>query len=319
MLISNPLENSLFLPVALVLATLLFCGFVGVYFGQHLTKNLDLRKQLFLRWFSWLLISIVGMASIFCGSIFLSALVIVVSLICSLEYAKIAGLEPLQRVVLLLSAVMVPASVLMNADNLSTASTLSIVAMAAVSLLRSSNFTSIALAGMGIIYIPVLASYAILLHGLPDNGAGFLLAVLTASAFANIFAFIFGKFFKGPKLAPEISPNKTWSGVWGSVLGAYFGFTAIHLAKMIGTGAPFSVIAHSGSEPFLSGLTALLLVPVVVAIMGIFGDLFESSLKRNFGVKDAGRWLPGFGGALDRVDGLLFVLPCVYYLMLFIH
>jgi phosphatidate cytidylyltransferase len=99
------------------------------------------------------------------------------------------------------------------------------------------------------------------------------------------------------KLAPSISPNKTWEGLAG-------GF----LASVIFALFPVSVIA-----PWSVG--DALLLGVVVGIAAPFGDLCESLLKRDLGVKDLGGLLPGHGGILDRFDAILFALPAVYYLV----
>jgi phosphatidate cytidylyltransferase len=112
----------------------------------------------------------------------------------------------------------------------------------------------------------------------------FLFAVVWAT---DIAAYFTGKALGGPKLAPSISPGKTWSGaVGGAVAGVAGGLAA---AKASGTGVTGMLAA-----------TALLLTVVSQA-----GDLFESAVKRRFGVKDSSHIIPGHGGLMDRVDGLV--------------
>ncbi|MFQ5878937.1 MAG: phosphatidate cytidylyltransferase, partial [Dehalococcoidia bacterium] len=111
-------------------------------------------------------------------------------------------------------------------------------------------------------------------------------------------AFSCGKLFGRRQLAPRLSPNKTWAGVGGNFLGVYAAFAIMGFAL---PDIPLWVQA---------------LLPAVVAAAAVAGDLFESLLKRSFHVKDAGGWLPGFGGLLDRIDSLLFVLPVAYYFVL---
>jgi phosphatidate cytidylyltransferase len=115
-------------------------------------------------------------------------------------------------------------------------------------------------------------------------------------AFSDVGAFCLGKAVGGPKLAPHLSPNKTWGGVLGNILGA---------------GLALALVAFA--LPGLS-LWQLCLLALAIGLGSVWGDLLESLLKRQRGVKDAGHLLPGFGGLLDRIDSLLLVAPLVYYL-----
>ena len=121
-----------------------------------------------------------------------------------------------------------------------------------------------------------------------DEPWGFaaILFLVAAVAATDVAAFFAGRTLGGPKLAPAISPNKTWSGFIG-------GITAAAL-----TGA---VAAHLfGGNPMTLALTGLAL-----GVIAQGGDLAESALKRRFGVKDASNLIPGHGGFMDRVDGLI--------------
>jgi phosphatidate cytidylyltransferase len=103
----------------------------------------------------------------------------------------------------------------------------------------------------------------------------------------DIFAYFAGRAIGGPKLAPRISPNKTWAGLAGGVLGAAaLGFAA---AQWLQLGDPFTWLGAP------------------MGAIAQFGDLYESWVKRRAGVKDSGNLLPGHGGVLDRLDGLLAV------------
>jgi phosphatidate cytidylyltransferase len=101
----------------------------------------------------------------------------------------------------------------------------------------------------------------------------------------DIFAYFAGRSIGGPKLAPRISPNKTWAGLAGGTLGAAIagGF----VAYLFDLGSPF------------------LYLGALMAVLAQAGDLYESWVKRRAGVKDSGTILPGHGGVLDRLDGLL--------------
>ena len=111
----------------------------------------------------------------------------------------------------------------------------------------------------------------------------FILVVVWATDIAAYFA---GRGIGGPKLWPRVSPKKTWSGALGGTA-----------AALVAGGL---VVALSGIGGFVTG--AALAVPLSIAAQA--GDLFESAVKRKFGVKDSGTIIPGHGGVLDRVDGL---------------
>ena len=111
-----------------------------------------------------------------------------------------------------------------------------------------------------------------------------LMAVIWA---ADSLAYFAGRTIGGPKLAPVLSPKKTWAGLGGAIAGGILASLAIALVAGL---TSFVVLA------FLGGL---------LAAVGQAGDLFKSALKRFYGVKDAGRLIPGHGGVLDRVDGLV--------------
>jgi phosphatidate cytidylyltransferase len=144
---------------------------------------------------------------------------------------------------------------------------------------------------LGVFYIglPVLA--LLLLRSHPD---GFRITFWTMAIVwaCDSGAYFAGRAIGGPKLAPRISPNKTWSGAIGGILSAIL-FT----------------IAFLWLNPDMQSGSAMLAIAPVLAILSQIGDLFESHLKRVAGVKDSGNLLPGHGGLLDRLDGLVPVAP----------
>jgi phosphatidate cytidylyltransferase len=132
-------------------------------------------------------------------------------------------------------------------------------------------------------------------------GAGGLVTVLWVFALvwsADTFAYGFGRLLGGPRLAPRISPKKTWAGLGGAIAGA------------AGTGAAFWAL---GIGPGGWGLVAL---GAGLAVVEQAGDLLESAYKRRFNVKDSSHLIPGHGGVLDRVDGLVAVVLAVAALRL---
>ncbi len=150
-------------------------------------------------------------------------------------------------------------------------------------------------------WVSLLGAYAGLLlspSAFPDrHGIAFLLGAIIATVANDVGALVIGGWLGSRPLAPRISPNKTWEGLFG---GAVFSIL-------------FSTVVVGAIHPWSPSNAALL--GVVVAVVAPIGDLCESLLKRDLGLKDMGRLLPGHGGVLDRVDALLFVLPATYYLV----
>ena len=151
------------------------------------------------------------------------------------------------------------------------------------------------------LWIGVLGSFAALLLAMPDRrGIAFLLAAVVATAAYDIGGLFFGSQMGSRPLAPDVSPNKTMEGLVGGMASAVFA-TVLLIGVL------------PGIHPWTSGKA--LVLGLVVAVVAPLGDLCESMLKRDLGVKDMGSVLPGHGGVLDRFDALLFVLPATYYLV----
>ena len=144
----------------------------------------------------------------------------------------------------------------------------------------------------------------IILKILNPNGYLLLLIVILVAA-TDVGAYFMGKSFGRRKLAEELSPNKTWEGVLG-------GSAACILATILLMPLAYVLIPEADG---ISALSSLLLVLSII-FFSIIGDLLESMLKRNQGIKDSGDLLPGHGGILDRIDGLLAAVPC-FTLILF--
>lgn len=172
-------------------------------------------------------------------------------------------------------------------------------AMAAYCLWRGDKLS--ALVG-GLVYLgwPLLA-----LHYFRQDTLGALLVgfIFLTVWGVDIFAMFSGKFIGGPKLAPRLSPNKTWAGLFGAMGGAA-------LAACLG----FVVVVGFGFGT--AGFQGMLVLAVISAIVAQMADLFESALKRKYDIKDSGALIPGHGGVLDRVDGLVGVLMFLHVLVL---
>ena len=147
----------------------------------------------------------------------------------------------------------------------------------------------------------VLVSTWLALVGLHRLGPSLLLLLMSVAWISDIAAYFAGRRFGRHKLAPAISPGKTWEGVAGAVLAV-----SLYAALWGFAGRAYFPPAFK-TMPF--GAFAMLLFLWLLTAIGIYGDLFESALKRQAGVKDSGVLLPGHGGVLDRIDALTSVLP----------
>ncbi|MEN8211448.1 MAG: phosphatidate cytidylyltransferase [Thermodesulfobacteriota bacterium] len=154
---------------------------------------------------------------------------------------------------------------------------------------------------LGIVYIPVSLSLLIFIKGL-DQGTFWIIWLLIVVFSNDTGAFYGGKFFGKNALSPNISPNKTIEGsIGGIITSSVVGFI-------------FSVIF------FKDFSLSFLMIPAsfMLAVAGQIGDLFESAMKRASNIKDSGSILPGHGGMLDRIDGLLLAIPVLYVYLVFI-
>jgi phosphatidate cytidylyltransferase len=153
----------------------------------------------------------------------------------------------------------------------------------------------------GVLYIAPAALCLVWLRS-TNQGHWWTMMLFAATWAADIGAFAVGSTLKGPKLWPRFSPNKTWSGFIGG------------LAAATGAGVSMAALPAFQLNIWAAGFIGL---AVGLATMG--GDLWESALKRRFGVKDSGDLIPGHGGLLDRVDGLMFAVVVMAALRLANH
>jgi CDP-diglyceride synthetase len=163
-------------------------------------------------------------------------------------------------------------------------------------LVRRNPLDNAALTMLGVLWIPVMFSFAApIAHH--SNHRPLILAVVIATGVLDIGSFFIGKRFGRHKLAPDLSPNKTVEGLVGGVVTA------------IGATVLLTLIPWFEPLDWKAGLG----LGVVVAVFGPLGDLAESLIKRSIGIKDMGSILPGHGGVLDRVDAFLFAIPAAYF------
>lgn len=158
----------------------------------------------------------------------------------------------------------------------------------------------------GVIYIPWLFCFLIKIRFLYDvHGKWYILMLFCISKFTDIMAYVSGSLLGRHKLAPMISAKKTIEGSIGGLCGAIL---AGILLKLSFAGV-YQVFSWS----------QLLILTIVLGVFGQVGDLFESALKRDAGIKDSGQLFPGMGGALDVIDSLLVVSPMMYLMLVFFN
>ncbi len=147
-------------------------------------------------------------------------------------------------------------------------------------------------------YVAFIGAWLALVALLVAGGPWLILWVLIVVWAADIGAYFAGRRFGRRKLAPLVSPGKTWEGATGGML------VSVLLGSLLGATVP---ALHALAPELWQWSVG----SFVIAVVSIFGDLFESALKRARGVKDSGGLFPGHGGMLDRVDALIAALPCV--------
>ena len=170
------------------------------------------------------------------------------------------------------------------------------VAFLAVVVRGGDGTPTVSIAGtlLGIFWLGLAFAHAVLLRRLP-NGGGILIDILVGTFLADTAAYLGGRLFGRRLLAPSISPNKTWEGLFCGMLIAIL---AVFIAGL--------------EQTWLTQGDALVL-GVAVAVLGPIGDLFESLIKRDAGIKDAGNVFGAHGGALDRLDAVIFTVVAGYF------
>jgi phosphatidate cytidylyltransferase len=150
---------------------------------------------------------------------------------------------------------------------------------------------------LGVVYVPVLAAFALLPLRFEDSGTNVFLTVVGLTILYDICAYAIGSLWGNRPLAPTVSPQKSWEGAIGATLVLLLVALAI-----VPTIDPFTPAMAIG-------------LALVIAVAAPLGDLVESAIKRDLGVKDMSTLLPGHGGILDRIDAILFAAPAAYYFL----
>ncbi|MFI6905794.1 phosphatidate cytidylyltransferase [Nonomuraea sp. NPDC050394] len=236
------------------------------------------RRELVQRWLTWAVAAPVVTLALLAGPVGAAALAAALGVVCAAEYARLIRLRPPETLILAGAAAVLP-----FLPSPLAAGPLLLLALVLVPVLggdAEDGGRRAAYSVFGLLWIAPLSALATLA---PATAFALVLAV----ALADVCAWCGGRLLGGPALSP-LSPAKTWGGVVGGAAG---GLTVLFL---LGELTPVTALAVAAGAPL--------------------GDLLESMLKRGAEVKDAGTWLPGFGGLLDRVDSLLVALAVVVVL-----
>jgi phosphatidate cytidylyltransferase len=263
--------------------------------GRAGAKSAQALRQ---RVLSALVLAPVGLAAAWLGPPLLSAVIAVAAGLMAWEWGRLcrASAPNLTGIVGIVVASVIAAALGTPRIGLVIAGLGSIAAALAS---RGSGRAVLVACGILWIAVPSLAMIWLALDPDPDVGRNTVLWLLAVVWATDIGAYAAGRSFGGPRLAPRLSPNKTWSGLIGGVV----------CAAVVG-----------GSVAFFINSTiviTILLLSGILAVVAQIGDLAESMAKRHFGVKDTSGLIPGHGGLLDRLDGMLAVIPAVALLSLF--
>jgi len=250
-----------------------------------------------------ILIAMIGIPAviglIYLGDIYLTGLVIIVSLIAIYELTDIVAKKdiPVNRLNTSAAAIAILITAGINPPMLIYILPITLIYILTTMLIGKveNSFQSVASSTFTIIYIPINLSFFLMIRQLPDHGYNILLLGLIVIWVCDSFAYIFGSLLGTTSITPQISPNKTITGSLAGLAGSllvvylfhYLGFVDFELLPLLGLG-------------------------LITGIFAQLGDLIESVLKRDTGVDDSSDLLLGHGGILDRIDSILLASPVLY-------
>ena len=257
----------------------------------------------FSRLITGLVIGFTGFFAILFGGLYLAALVLAIVILAAKEYTLILkhkGFLPSFKIIIIASVIFAALAYFNRFDLVALAFTACSI-MAFMSVLfrgRQPYIANVATTILGFVYCGWFPLHLIFLRDLHScaysSGLGFVIMMFTSILLTDIGCYYVGTKFGKHKLAPIVSPNKTIEGSIGGVICAMIGASLVGLAI--------------GVEWYLSALAGLL-----CTVCAQLGDLCESLIKRDAGVKDSGNSLPGHGGFLDRADSFIFTIPAMFY------
>jgi phosphatidate cytidylyltransferase len=229
-----------------------------------------------------------ALATLYAGPPYSDALVLLVCGLAAWEWARLCRLGRIDAAgAIAIAAVVAAVAASAWGDFALAGWVMATGAMASVLLTSRDGQAAAIWLGLGVVYLSAAGLAFVWLRGHDELGWHIVVWLIAVVVATDVGAYFAGRAIGGPKLAPSISPKKTWAGLIGGAV----------LALVVGIG----VAALMGRE----ALGHFALLGVALAITSQLGDLLESSLKRRFGTKDSSNLIPGHGGVLDRIDGLL--------------
>lgn len=242
----------------------------------------------------------VVVAAIYLGGWLLVLLIALGAVLLANEWDRLCGGDGVRGSVGIVHAgVVLAAALLSGAEFYGAALALAAVGTVGVAVIAIQFERLAAWPAAGVIYLALPVIAIIWLRGEPEAGRASLLWLFVLVWATDTGALALGRTLGGPRLAPRISPNKTWSGAIGG------------LACAAAVGALVGWLNGDAGIALLVGLS------VGLSLVSQAGDLVESAVKRHYGVKDSGSLIPGHGGILDRVDGLLLAAPVMAAVAIF--
>ena len=247
------------------------------------------RREILLRVASAAVLAPLGLWAVYTGGIALAIATAGCGILAAFEWTRMASQSKVVWVNAVLITVLAATSataVFLAHQGLEVVATVALIGCALASAVAFYGKASVSSIAFGVIYTTLPFGCFVWIREIPANGQLFLLSVLAIVWTTDVAAYFAGRGFGGPLLSPRDSPNKTWTGAIGAVVCA---------------GLAGAAVARGGGGDFIHWL----LFGVGVSIIGQCGDLLESRFKRLYEVKDTSGFVPGHGGILDRLDGLM--------------
>ncbi len=247
------------------------------------------RREILLRVASAAVLAPLGLWAVYAGGLGLAVATAGCGVLAAFEWTRMASQSKVvwvNAVLVALLAITSATAVFMAHQGLETVATIALIGCAAASAFAAYAKASVSSIAFGVIYTCLPFGCFVWIREVPPNGQLFLLSVLAIVWTTDVAAYFAGRGFGGPLLSPRDSPNKTWTGAIGAVVCA---------------GLAGAAVARGGGGDFIHWL----MFGVCISVIGQGGDLLESRFKRLYGVKDTSGFVPGHGGILDRLDGLI--------------
>lgn len=259
-------------------------------------ENSPKNSNLTLRVISALIMLPVAIYLILNGGLPFFILINFLTILVLMEWNGITAGKPFSLVVAvqILCAVLIMLQINFGSPYISLAIASSIVSVIATAYLIK---VKIMWAVLGFLYAFIPSASFLIINA---NAGGYVILWMMIVIWSmDTGAYFAGKNIGGPKMSPKISPNKTWSGLIGGTI------TAMLISTI------YVILIENQNVKIFEDATILFILSGVLALLSQVGDLAESAVKRKFSVKDSGTIIPGHGGIMDRLDGILFVAPVV--------